>query len=88
MLGGLFALLSTVVAAELVAMRLIISGMEDEKPITYTWDMYDEYDPATGALSMARTTGYTCTAVAHMVLEGSYSQKGISPLEFVGRIKG
>ena len=27
-------------------------------------DLYDEYDPATGTLSMARTTGYTCTAVA------------------------
>ncbi len=74
--------------ADITVMRLIISGMEDEKPITYTWDMYDEYDPATGALSMARTTGYTCTAVARMVLEGSYSQKGISPPEFVGRVEG
>ena len=74
--------------ADITVMRLIISGMEDEKPITYTWDMYDEYDPATGALSMARTTGYTCTAVTRMVLEGSYSQKGISPPEFVGRVEG
>ncbi len=74
--------------ADITVMRLIISGMEDEKPITYTWDMYDEYDPATGTLSMARTTGYTCTAVIRMVLEGSYSQKGISPPEFVGRVEG
>jgi lysine 6-dehydrogenase len=74
--------------ADITVMRLIISGMEDEKPITYTWDMYDEYDPATGTLSMARTTGYTCTAVTRMVLEGSYSQKGISPPEFVGRVEG
>jgi len=34
---------------------------------------------------MARTTGYTCTAVARLVLDGGYSQKGISPPEFVGR---
>ncbi len=74
--------------ADITVMRLIISGMEDEKPITYTWDMYDEYDPATGTLSMARTTGYTCTAVTRMVLDGSYSQKGISPPEFVGRVEG
>lgn len=74
--------------ADITIMRLVISGLEDGKPATYTYDMYDEYDPATGALSMARTTGYTCTAVTRMVLEGSYSQKGISPPEFVGQFEG
>jgi saccharopine dehydrogenase-like NADP-dependent oxidoreductase len=74
--------------ADLTVMRLVISGIEDGKPASYTYDMYDEYDPKTGALSMARTTGYTCTAVARLVLEGLYSQKGISPPEFVGRIDG
>ena len=69
-------------------MRLVISGVEDGKPATYTYDMIDEYDPATGALSMARTTGYTCTAVTRLVLDGGYSQKGISPPEFVGRVDG
>jgi len=74
--------------ADLTVMRLVISGVEDGKPATYTYDMYDEYDPVTGALSMARTTGYTCTAVTRMVLDGSYSQKGISPPEFIGRVDG
>jgi saccharopine dehydrogenase-like NADP-dependent oxidoreductase len=74
--------------ADLTVMRLVISGEEDGKPATYTYDLYDEYDPATGALSMARTTGYTCTAVARLVLDGGYSQKGISPPEFVGRVDG
>jgi saccharopine dehydrogenase-like NADP-dependent oxidoreductase len=74
--------------ADLTVMRLVISGVEDGKPATYTYDMYDEYDPATGTPSMARTTGYTCTAVTRMVLDGGYSQKGISPPEFVGRVDG
>ena len=74
--------------ADLTVMRLVISGVEDGKPTTYTYDLYDEYDPATGTLSMARTTGYTCTAVARLVLDGGYSQKGISPPEFVGRVDG
>ncbi len=74
--------------ADLTVMRLVISGEEDGKRVTYTYDMYDEYDPVTGALSMARTTGYTCTAVTRLVLNGSYSQKGISPPEFVGRVDG
>jgi saccharopine dehydrogenase-like NADP-dependent oxidoreductase len=74
--------------ADLTVMRLVISGIEDGKQATYTYDMVDEYDPATGALSMARTTGYTCTAVTRLVLDGGYSQKGISPPEFVGRVDG
>jgi saccharopine dehydrogenase-like NADP-dependent oxidoreductase len=74
--------------ADLTIMRLVISGEEAGKPVIYTYDLYDEYDPATGALSMARTTGYTCNAVARLVLEGGYSQKGISPPEFVGRVDG
>jgi len=74
--------------ADLTVMRLVISGEEDGKPATYTYDLCDEYDPATRVLSMARTTGYTCTAVARLVLDGGYSQKGISPPEFVGRVDG
>lgn len=74
--------------ADLTVMRLQISGEEDGKPTTYTYDMCDAYDPTTGTLSMARTTGYTCTAVARLVLDGDYSQNGISPPEFVGRVDG
>jgi saccharopine dehydrogenase-like NADP-dependent oxidoreductase len=33
---------------------------------------------------MARTTGYTCTAVANLVLQGKYKRTGISPPEFLG----
>jgi len=74
--------------ADLTVMRLVISGIEDGKSAIYIYEMVDEYDPATGALSMARTTGYTCTAVTRLVLDGSYSHKGISPPEFVGRVDG
>ena len=74
--------------ADLTVMRLVISGKEGGKPVTYTYDLYDEYDPITRTPSMARTTGYTCTAVAQLVLDGVYSQKGISPPEFVGRVEG
>ena len=74
--------------ADLTVMKLIISGEEAGEPATYTYNLYDEYDPETGALSMARTTGYTCTAVARLILSGRYSQKGISPPEFVGNVSG
>jgi len=74
--------------ADLTVMRLVISGIEEGKPATYTYDMYDEYDPATGTPSMARTTGYTCTAVTRLMLDGAYTQKGIIPPEFLGRVPG
>jgi len=69
-------------------MQLVISGKENGKEVSYTYDMYDEYDPVTGTPSMARTTGYTCTAVTQLVLEGGYSKKGISPPEFIGNTEG
>jgi saccharopine dehydrogenase-like NADP-dependent oxidoreductase len=74
--------------ADLTVMRLVISGEEEGEARTYTYELYDEYDPATRTLSMARTTGYTCTAVARLVLDGGYSRKGISPPEFVGLAEG
>ena len=74
--------------SDLTVMRLIISGDEDGKPMIYTYDMYDEYDPATGIPSMARTTGYTCAAVSRLVLDGGYPQTGIIAPETLGRAEG
>jgi len=74
--------------ADITVMRLIISGDENGKATTYTYDLYDEYDAATGTPSMARTTGYCCTAVSKLLLDGGYSQKGISPPEFLGSVEG
>ncbi len=33
---------------------------------------------------MARTTGFTCTAVANLVADGIYKRIGISPPEYLG----
>ena len=52
------------------------------------YDLLDRYDVATDTISMARTTGYTCTAVANLVLGGKYDRKGISPPEYVGEVDG
>jgi len=73
---------------DFTVMKLIISGTEDGKKKTYTYNLYDTYDPATHTLSMARTTGFTCTAVADLILQGKYNQPGISPPEYVGARKG
>lgn len=69
-------------------LRVIVEGEKNGRKATHTFDMLDRYDPATGVTSMARTTGYTCTAVARLVASGGYTHKGISPPEFVGREPG
>lgn len=69
-------------------MRITISGEENGVSKTYEYDLYDEYDADSDTISMARTTGYTCTAVANLVLSGRYKRKGISPPEYVGAEEG
>ena len=63
-------------------MRIKISGDENGNKVCYTYSLLDRYQDNT--ISMARTTGYTCTAVTNLVLQGKYKRTGISPPEFLG----
>ncbi len=65
---------------DFTVMRVTITG--SEKEIKY--ELFDRFDRKTNTISMARTTGYTCTGVANLVLEGRFTRKGISPPEYVG----
>lgn len=74
-------------------MRIIIDGVEN--PIgasgvakTYTYHLLDKYDRPTSTISMARTTGYTCTAVVHLLMDGKFNRIGINPPEMVGDEEG
>ncbi len=73
---------------EFTIMNILIKGLENQAPILYKYELLDRYNPATKTSSMARTTGYTCTAVTQLVLDGLYQKKGISPPEFVGEATG
>ena len=70
--------------ADLTVMKVIVEGMKSGKKLRYTWDLLDYYDPKTKVHSMARTTGYTATVAARMVLEGRYNVKGVTVPEFIG----
>lgn len=69
---------------EFTVMRIRMTGEENgqEKNLQYT--LLDRTEKKSGTLSMARTTGYTCTAAVNLVLEGKYTRKGISPPEYLG----
>ena len=49
------------------------------------YDLLDLYCPQTRTYSIARTTGYTATAVANLLVEKRFSEKGIIPPELIGR---
>lgn len=65
-------------------MRIKIDGQKQGQSKSYTYSLLDRYDRKHEIISMARTTGYTCTAVANLVLEGKFNNTGIIPPEFVG----
>jgi saccharopine dehydrogenase-like NADP-dependent oxidoreductase len=73
---------------DLTVLRVIVEGRRGGEAERHTFDLLDRYDPATGTTSMARTTGYTCTAGVRMVAGGLFARKGISPPELVGREPG
>jgi lysine 6-dehydrogenase len=69
---------------EYTVMRIVIGGGEDGRAVRYRYDLLDRFDRPTGLSSMARTTGFTCTAVANLVLEGGIRNDGIVPPESIG----
>jgi lysine 6-dehydrogenase len=73
---------------EFTIMRIVIIGKENGKRKEIVYHLYDQYDVETGFSSMARTTGFACTAVANLVLNGKFTKEGISPPEYVGAEPG
>jgi saccharopine dehydrogenase-like NADP-dependent oxidoreductase len=69
-------------------MRIVIEGIENGVPKKYTYNLLDRYDKTTETISMARTTGYTCTAAANLLLDGGFNQPGVSPPETLGAGEG
>lgn len=67
---------------EFTVMRIRMNGEENGKKKTYQYNLLDR--TTNGTLSMARTTGYTCTAAVHLVSDGKFIRKGICPPEYLG----
>lgn len=65
---------------EFTVMKILIES--ENNKIEY--NLYDEYDDKTQTTSMARTTGYTCTAVVRLILEKNFQLSGIIAPEIIG----
>jgi saccharopine dehydrogenase-like NADP-dependent oxidoreductase len=66
---------------EFTVMRIKLTG--DESEVVY--DLYDEFDAIEEISSMARTTGFTGTSGAELILQGIFTEKGVFPPELVGK---
>jgi len=69
-------------------MRIKIDGIENDLKKTYVYHLLDRFDRENQIISMARTTGYTCTAVVNLLLDGGYPVDGVSAPEMVGSKAG
>jgi lysine 6-dehydrogenase len=71
---------------EITIMRVTLKGENSDGKIEeLVYNLYDEFCTETQTSSMARTTGYTATAVANMFLEDLFTEKGVFPPELIGR---
>jgi saccharopine dehydrogenase-like NADP-dependent oxidoreductase len=69
-------------------MRIAVEGVLDGRKVRRTWDMLDCFDREGGVTSMARTTGYTCTAAVRALAAGLFDEPGLVPPEVLGRAPG
>lgn len=69
---------------ELTVMKVLVEGEQDGKKKSIAYDLLDRFDSNTKTSSMARTTGYTCTAAANIILKGLFIEKGVFPPELIG----
>lgn len=73
---------------EFTVMRVIIEGYDKEgyfEEVIY--NLYDEFDKNTNLSSMSRTTGYTCTAVVNLIINGLFKETGVFMPETLGENK-
>ncbi|OQY28650.1 MAG: hypothetical protein B6244_06285 [Candidatus Cloacimonetes bacterium 4572_55] len=72
---------------DLTVMRIIGIGRKGDKVLRYSFEMCDRYDPEKKFTSMARTTGFTCSSTAHLLLQGHIEQRGLICPEYQMRAK-
>ena len=66
---------------DLTVMRIEIVGRRGDRGVRYTYDLLDRFDADTATSSMARTTGYTCTALVRWLVVTSRRRVGVTPPE-------
>ena len=70
---------------ELTVMKILVEGEKESVKQTIEYTLMDRYDVKSQTTSMARSTGYTCTAAVHLIAQKLFKEPGVFPPEKVGR---
>jgi len=62
---------------DLVALRVVVAGKKNGKPLTLTWELVDKYDAKHGITAMMRTTGYSLAITGLMQVRGLVKPAGV-----------
>ena len=72
---------------EFTVMKILVTGKKNNSLKKVEYLLLDRYDEKSGTSSMARTTGYTCTAAVNLIAKNIFVEKGVYPPELVGKNK-
>jgi len=73
---------------DFVILRVEVFGLKNGKKTGYVYEMVDFYDEKSGTTAMARTTAYTASIVANLILTKVINLKGVVPPERLGMNEG
>lgn len=68
---------------DLVALRVVVTGIKDGQHAARAWEVVDHYDAARGITSMMRTTGYTLSITGQLQATGAIAPGVHTPDECV-----
>lgn len=62
---------------DLVALRVVVEGEKDGRPVRVAFELLDFFDPVQGISAMMRTTGYSLSLTALMQADGTIAARGV-----------
>ena len=69
---------------DLLAMMIEVSGVKDGEKKGFRYHVLEYHDHESGVSAMARTTAYTASIVAGILVDGGIKMKGVIPMEKLG----
>lgn len=73
---------------DIVALKVEVSGIKNDKQTRYVYHLLDRYDQERGITAMARTTAYPASIITQLMLKKAVKEKGIVPPERIGMDEG
>jgi len=69
---------------DIVALKVEVSGVKNNKQMGYTYYLLDRYDEKQKITAMARTTAYPASVIAQLIFRKATKEKGVVPPERLG----